>query len=147
MIEIDRAPLKQHEKLRAQKSLRAAGLKGGLTGTTFDELLDIEISSNIEDALADLKDQEKRFLDAQSFYELQKYRKLVQSILKLIMSEGFEVETIKRPRKENKANILLVNCINEKILLLTKAVTEHNKAFDLLKTIEEIRGLLLDLVY
>jgi len=41
----------------------------------------------------------------------------------------------------------IVEEIDSKLLALSEAVTRNNKAFDLLKTVEEIRGLLLDLQF
>jgi len=102
---------------------------------TFDVLLD------------DLKEVERTFLASQSFYELNRYKALVKKILKTILKEGFQVRILRRLRKD-RADFQIVEQINSKLVEISLEITKkNNKAFKLFKSIEEIRGLLVDLVY
>ena len=67
-------------------------------------------------------------------------------ILKMIMDESFSTVTLKRMRRD-RADYTIVQKINTRLDEITSAITKNNRAFDLMKTIEEIRGLLLDLKF
>jgi uncharacterized protein YaaR (DUF327 family) len=80
-------------------------------------------------------------------YYLNRYRSIVEKILKKILNEGFETQKLKRLRKD-KADFIIVKKINDKLFELAREITSrNNKAFNLLRTIEEIRGLVFDLLY
>jgi len=148
MIEITGARTPKDEKEKITKKGKLSSVKHG--GKTFSSELQktmaFDISGSIDELMEDLKDQEKRFLDAQSEYELLRYKALVQKIIKQILAEGLQEKTLKR-KKKNWGDYVIIEKINTRLLDLTDAITRQNKAFNLLKTIEEIRGLILDLVY
>jgi uncharacterized protein YaaR (DUF327 family) len=148
MIEKTLSDLSREEKLKIKGKKRAHA--GRATSGSFTQALDTSLSfdfqGSIDELMEDLRDQEKKFLDNQTNYELQRYKALVQKILKSILEEGFKTTTLKRPRR-NKADFTVIEKINARLLELTGAITRGNKAFNLLKSIEEIRGLLLDLAY
>ena len=148
MIEITGARTPKDEKEKITKKGKLSSVKHG--GKTFSSELQktmaFDISGSIDELMEDLKDQEKRFLDAQSEYELLRYKALVQKIIKQILAEGLQEKTLKR-KKKNWGDYVIIEKINTRLLDLTSAITRQNKAFNLLKTIEEIRGLILDLVY
>jgi len=103
-------------------------------------------SNTIDDLLSDLGDQGKRFLDSQSQYDLMKYKQVVQKLLKMILEDGFETVNLKRKRRD-RADFTVINSINSKLTEIQQAVIKDDKAFNLMKTIEEIRGLVFDLLY
>lgn len=148
MIEITGARTPKDEKDKITKKGKLSSVKHG--GKTFSSELQktmaFDISGSIDELMEDLKDQEKRFLDTQSEYELLRYKALVQKIIKQILAEGLQEKTLKR-NKKNWGDYVIIEKINTRLLDLTDAITRQNKAFNLLKTIEEIRGLILDLVY
>lgn len=148
MIEITGARTPKDEKDKITKKGKLSSVKHG--GKTFSSELQktmaFDISGSIDELMEDLKDQEKRFLDTQSEYELLRYKALVQKIIKQILAEGLQEKTLKR-KKKNWGDYVIIEKINTRLLDLTDAITRQNKAFNLLKTIEEIRGLILDLVY
>jgi uncharacterized protein YaaR (DUF327 family) len=148
MIEITGARTRKDEKEKITKKGKLTSVKrGGKTfSTELQKTMAIDIDGSIEELMLDLKDQEKRFLDKQTEYELLRYKALVQKIIKQILAEGLQEKTLKR-KKKNWGDYVIIEKINMKILDLTTAITKQNKAFNLLKTIEEIRGLILDLVY
>lgn len=148
MIEITGARTPKDEKDKITKKGKLSHVKRGSKtfSTELQKTMAIDVDGTIEELMEDLKDQEKRFLDKQTEYELLRYKALVQKIIKQIIAEGLQEKTLKR-KKKNWGDYVIIEKINTKILDLTNAITKQNKAFNLLKTIEEIRGLILDLVY
>ncbi len=136
------------ERSRIKGRARSSSVSAGKE--TFEsELvknLEFEFRGTVDELLMDLKEQEKRFLDQQSLYELEKYKSIVKKILKLVSEGSFETRTLKRTRRD-RADFTVVEIVNKKLLELSQAVTKGNKAFNFMKTIEEIRGLVFDLVY
>lgn len=121
--------------------------RGGKTfGAELNRTLAYEFSGTIEELLDELKDQEKRFLQNQSGNELERYKALLQTIIKSLLDDGLKEKTLKR-KKKNWGDFVIIEKINARLLELTEAITKGNRAFNLLKTMEEIRGLVLDLVY
>ncbi|HNW27498.1 MAG TPA: DUF327 family protein [Spirochaetota bacterium] len=148
MIEITGARTRKDEKEKISKKGRLSSVKHG-SKTFSSELhktMALDIEGTIDELMEDLKDQEKRFLEKQNDHELLRYKALVQKIIKQIIAEGLQEKTLKR-KKKNWGDYVIIEKINTKLLDLTSAITRQNKAFNLLKTIEEIRGLILDLVY
>lgn len=148
MIEINKTPVRGDEKgaVKRRKSAASVSPSGRSFNATLQKTIQHDIEGTIDQLMDDLRDQEKRFLQYQSDQELEKYRELVRKILSMILDEAFEEKTFKTRRK-NWGDYTIVEKINAKLLELTTAITRSNKAFDLMKTVEEIRGLLLDLVY
>lgn len=149
MIEITGARSRKDEQEKITKKGKLAAVKHG--GKTFSselqKTLADEFEGPIDKLMQDLKDQEKRFLEQQSEHEMNRYKALVQKILKSILDEGGVHERTLKRKKKNWGDYVIIDKINEKLLELTNAITKQNKAFNLLKTMEEIRGLILDLKY
>ena len=91
----------------------------------------------------DLHDQEKRFLEKRDLEELANYKALVQKLLTFISDSSFESKELSR-LKSTKAPFLITKKINEKLLEISQQISRGNKAFNLLKELDEIRGLILD---
>ena len=146
MIEKTSSELKKEEKLRIKSRRRPQNVSSDREsfGVSFGTAIDFHLHNDIDDLLEDLKHQEKRFIDTQTVYELNRYKAVVQKILTLAVNEGMKTRTLKRLRKD-RSDFTVVEKINEKLMEMQQAVTRNNRAFDLLKTIEEIRGLILDL--
>jgi uncharacterized protein YaaR (DUF327 family) len=128
---------------------RTSGASKGASQTSFDSILSDAVSTEtdlaVDSLMNDLSEQERRFLDYQSEYELNRYKLLLQKILKTLVSDSYQTKIIDR-RSRNRADYLIINQINEKIDSLAKIlVSPDNKAFSLMKTMEEIRGLIYDL--
>jgi uncharacterized protein YaaR (DUF327 family) len=152
MIEIPRADSRQQarEGVKARTRASSGGSKVSKFTTELDTRIALEFSGSIEELMTDLKDQEKRFLDSQSLYELEKYKALIKKILKMILENGFEsrrLDLTSREKRMGRAEKTVIDKIDENLIKLSQMITRSSDAFDLLKTIEEIRGLIFDLVY
>ncbi|MBN2403908.1 MAG: DUF327 family protein [Spirochaetes bacterium] len=148
MINVSPANAKKEENSRVKSKIKShnAGVNESFNSVLTDRI-SFEFQGSIDELLNDLKDEEKNFLTNQTLYFLNRYRSIVEKILKTIINEGYETVKLKRLRKD-KADFVIVNKINEKLFNIAREITnKNNKAFNLLKTIEEIRGLILDLLY
>jgi uncharacterized protein YaaR (DUF327 family) len=152
MIEIPRADSRQQarEGVKAKKRTVHGSLKVSRFTTELENRISLEFNGSIEELMNDLRDQEKKFLDLQSVYELEKYKALVKRILKMILDNGFETRKLdlsNREKRMGRAEKIIIKKIDENLIKLSQMITRSSDAFDLLKTIEEIRGLIFDLVY
>ena len=152
MIEIPRTGLKQQS--RADRKPAKRGGIGSTSSSKFSAELDNRITSDIrvdvDELIGDLLEQEKRFLDLQSIYELEKYKLLVRDILKMILDKGFQTQKLElssREKRLGRAEKTIVKQIDEGLIKLSAMITRSSDAFELMKQIEEIRGLIFDLVY
>lgn len=151
MIEISKTNMRQQARAggKSRKNTGIGSVSSGFA-SELGMLVRADFEGSIEELLDDLKDQEKKFLDLQSHYELQKYKALVKKILKMILEEGFENRTLDqtpRDKRLGKAEKTIINKIDENLIKLSEMITKSSDAFNFLKTIEEIRGLIFDLVH
>lgn len=152
MIEISRADSRQQarEGIKAKKRTSGSSLKISKFTTELENRISPEFTGSIDELMNDLREQEKRFLDMQSAYELEKYKALIKKILKMILENGFESRKLDltiREKRTGRAEKTIVKKIDENLIKLSLMITRSSDAFSLLKTIEEIRGLILDMVY
>jgi uncharacterized protein YaaR (DUF327 family) len=148
MIEITQARARkdEHEKITKKGKLGKVHRGGKTFSSELSKTMTQDFEGTIDELLGDLKEQEKRFLDQQTEYELNKYKALLHKVIKSILADGLREKVMKR-KKKGWGDLVVIEKIDEKLLDITTAITRKNKAFNFLKTIEEIRGLILDLVY
>jgi uncharacterized protein YaaR (DUF327 family) len=149
MIDISRTNGKRDDRTAIKKKRGASQVSrtGHDFRTELESAIGYEPEGGLDDMMRDLKDQERRFMDSQSLFEMNRYKAMVQKILKSILEESIETRTVKRFRRDNRADFTVAQIINQKLLELTREVTGGNPAFRLMKTMEEIRGLILDLTH
>ncbi|MCL2154763.1 MAG: YaaR family protein [Leptospirales bacterium] len=152
MIEIPKTDTRQtREGIKTKVKSSSRGAKISTFSTELENRITHEFHGSIEELMTDLKDQEKRFLDAQSLYELEIYKSLVKKILKMIIDNGFKTRKLDLTYRENQKGRgpekIVLDKIDENLIKLSQMITRSNEAFNLMKTIEEIRGLILDLTH
>jgi uncharacterized protein YaaR (DUF327 family) len=74
---------------------------------------------------------------------MQRYKALIQKIVKILVSEEYTVNVLQRKRRD-RADFIVIQKIENKLEAITNAYIK-NEAFNFLKTFDEIRGLILDL--
>lgn len=106
-----------------------------------------ETTKDLNALWRELPEIEKRFLDFASIENLEIYQKHIQAITKAVIDQNMRVETLSRKMKgEAKKIYHVVKIIDEKIQILAELImNEGNSAFKLLKSLTDIRGLLLDI--
>ena len=104
MIEIPRADLKQQPKtgIRSQKKSGISGTSNSKFAAEVDGIISSDYAGGIEELMTDLQDQEKRFLDSQSLYELERYKLIVKKILKMILEKSFESQKLEPSPREKR---------------------------------------------
>ena len=147
-MELNPVSAREQRKLDQKKTGRAHASSGPTFDAVVQETFETESNQAIDSLMNDLREQERRFVDLQTQVELDKYRKLLQRVLKMLSDGNYKSESLRRPRKGNiqREPYLIIRKINEKVDELARAlVSRDNKAFALMRTLEEIRGLILDL--
>jgi len=146
MIEILKTDGRKDDKTKVKKKRQTGSVSSSRNTfvTQLQDTLAFEIDGTIDELLTDLNEQEKRFLDIQSFFELSRYKSIIQKILRIVQQESFKTVKLRTSKKNVE---LVVQEIDARLLDITAAMTRNNKAFDFLKTIDEIRGLVLDLTH
>ncbi|MDI7189763.1 YaaR family protein [Leptospira santarosai] len=106
-----------------------------------------ETTKDLNSLWRELPDIEKKFLDLPSIGNLEVYQKHIKAITKAVIDQNMRVETLSRRMKgETKKIYHIVKIIDEKIQILAELImNEGNSAFKLLKSLTDIRGLLLDI--
>ena len=151
MIKITSNTIKNEERGQVKKrnSLSSTSDSGKSFKTQFESILGIRNEdSSVEGMMDSLREREQRFLDNQTIEEMNLYKTTVQRILKRILEESTQVKTIERRRTRNgKTPVVdIVEIVNQKLLDLSASITSK-KPFALMKTMDEIRGLILDLLH
>ena len=148
MIIINSANLKKEENSRVKSKVKSGHINPKESFShVLNEKISFEFSDAIEELLNDLDKEEKHFLENQSLFHLNRYKAIVEKILKIILDKGFETQKLKRLRRD-RADFVIVKKINTRLFEISKKITgPDNKAFNLLMAIEEIRGLVFDLLY
>ena len=152
MIEIPRADLKQRSRteIRSKKKSVISGTPGTKFAAEVEGIISSDYTGGIDELITDLHSQEKRFMDSQSLYELETYKLLVKKILKMILEKGFESQKLEpstREKRLGRAEKTIIKQIDDSLVDLSRMVTVKSDAFGLMKKIEEIRGLIFDLIY
>ena len=148
MINVTPANAKKEDNSKVKSKIKSHNAKLNESfNTVLTDRISFEFQGSIDELFNDLKDEEKDFLANQYLYYLNRYRSIVEKVLKKILNEGFETLKLKRLRRD-KADFVIVNKINDKLFEIAREITgKNNKAFNLLKSVEEIRGLIFDLLY
>lgn len=149
MIKIASTNMKKDDnsRIKSKKKSLPVKLREESFAIALQNRIKFNFQGDIDELLDELKEEEKHFLEKRSLYELNRYRSIVQKILRKILVEGLKTKSLTCPRRDN-ADFIIVQIVNSRLLDIAKEITkETNKGFNLLKAIEEIRGLILDLVY
>lgn len=105
-----------------------------------------EETREINELWQKLPDAEKNFLKEPNRHNLETYKILVKDITNAILKSNTELVQAKQRGRMDKKILMTVKVIDENIQILAMTMLNPaNSAFNLLKQIEKIRGLLLDL--
>lgn len=118
---------------------------------TFDELIDELIPQKKEPELNQLWKElpiiEKKLIENPTEESLEEYKQLIKKIAQILLEKNVKIETLKRRTQTGKEIILsYVKVIDDKLHKMMLAIqSKRNTAFEILRNLKEIRGLLLDL--
>ncbi|MFN3603931.1 MAG: DUF327 family protein [Leptonema sp. (in: bacteria)] len=140
------APIQKSENLKTKKILSEKKPK-----TSFEEfLLEVippEKESELFELWTQLPDIEKKLIQDPTEENLEIYQELVHKIAKQLLQKNLKIEQIKRKSSSGKEILLsYVKIIDEKLHKMMLAIqSKKNTAFEILRNLREIRGLLIDL--
>lgn len=114
----------------------------------FDKLLEItqteHIKLELNELLEEIDKTGKKFLSDTSLEHLKQYKSLIQTFLDTLIKKMFKVSNITSWRRHKEYTI--IEKINDRLEKLTRFVLEkEDQNINLLSTLDEIRGLLVDL--
>jgi uncharacterized protein len=105
-----------------------------------------EETREINELWQKLPDAERNFLQEPNRKNLETYKELVKDITNAIIKSNTSLVQARQRGRMDKKVLMTVKVIDENIQLLAMTMLNPaNSAFGLLKQIEKIRGLLLDL--
>ncbi|EIE02202.1 YaaR family protein [Leptospira licerasiae] len=107
-----------------------------------------ERTRDLNSLLRDLPDAERNFLKSPTYANLEVYKRIVQGILKEVLDRNTSIETLRtRARGGSEKVYQVVQIVDDKIQTLADFIVHpENSTFDLMKRMEDIRGLLVDLM-
>ena len=107
---------------------------------------DKEQTREINELWQKLPEMEKRFLASPSLENMNEYKKLVKDITNTILKNNTQLTQARQRGRNDKKILMTVKILDENIQILASTMlSPQNSAFSLLKQIERIRGLLMDL--
>jgi hypothetical protein len=119
---------------------------------SFLEILEAIVPSNKEETREinflwqKLPEVEKKFLSEPNQNNLNTYKELIKEITNAIIKKNMKLSMARQRGRADKKILMTVKIIDENIQLLAMTMLNPaNSAFSLLKQIEKIRGLLMDI--
>lgn len=152
MIHIKKTTSKKSitEKLKSLKHSHASGTEKVTIQQSpfFDKLLEVtqveHIKMELSKLLEEIDSAGRRFSSEPDMDNLKQYKTLITSFLDITVNKMFKIRNITNWIKNKE--YVLIEKINEKLAALTHFVLEkQNENINLLSTLDEIRGLLVDL--
>ncbi len=139
--------IKSFKKPKTSKSSRVSIQQSPF----YDRLLEVteikEVHLELDKLIEQIDEVGKRFAKKPDIQNLQEYKSLIKAFLDTVIQKMFKIKEKTGPRSWVKQKVLItVEKINKKLEQLTKFILEkENENINLLATLDEIRGLLIDL--
>lgn len=139
----------ESNKIEKNKNKKITDRKAN--STPFEELLFQVVPPEKEPELfelwSELPNVEQKLIQDPTEENLEVYKNLVQKIASQLIKKNLKLEQIKRKTSSGKEVLLsYVKIIDEKLHKMMLAIqSKKNTAFEILKNLKEIRGILIDL--
>jgi len=150
MIELEKTN-KNKKSLEIKNRKKKKKIPGNLNivqSRFYDELKLVEtedIRIEFNKLVEEITEQGKRFYKNPLYKELKTYKSMIKKFIEYVTDNMFVVEHYTGGRMRKKI-YTLTKIINNKLEALTKLIMSQQKEnIDLLSTLDEIRGLLVDL--
>ncbi|MCW7480125.1 YaaR family protein [Leptospira kanakyensis] len=105
-----------------------------------------EETRELNELWKDLPDLEKELIKDPNHRNLESYKKHIKQIAELILKKNYKVMQAPQRGRNDQKDVRYVKVVDEKLDLLAKTMfSPNNSAFVILKQLDEIRGLLIDL--
>ena len=144
-----------NSRRRTTQKTASPARKGGGTpkASVFQNMMDAvlppekEANFDLNRLWKELPEIERDLLDQQSQENLERYRRIVSQIAKMTLKKNISFEKMKQRKRNGKViELSVVKYIDERLQKMVLVLASpQNSAFSLLRNIEEIRGMLMDL--
>ena len=107
----------------------------------------IEGNQNLHELWSMLPEREKNLIENPSNKNLEDYREVVRQIASQTLNKNVRLKKIYRKNRRNeKVELHVIEYLDSRIQKMAVMMhSRENSAFNILKTLDEIRGILLDL--
>lgn len=104
-----------------------------------------ENTKELNELWKDLPDLEKKLISDPNHKNLKEYKDHIKQIASLILKKNYKVQQAPLRGRNDQKDIRFVKVIDEKLDILASTMfSPSNSAFTILKQLDEIRGLLID---
>ncbi len=106
-----------------------------------------ENTKDLNELWRHIPELEKEFLKTPSYENLEKYKAHIKTITEIVLQKNHKLVQARQRGRTDKKILMSVKIVDEKLQILTLTMlSPNNSAFNLLKQMEEIRGLLMDMM-
>jgi len=139
-------------KKSSTRSASSRKIEGKTEKSPFLQILEEVLPSDdaslkdLNELFSKLPEAEKNLIDTQSEENLNIYKQLIRAIARETLQHNMRVEKHFKKNKSNQTvELSVVKIADERLHQMTLLIrSKNNTAFSILKTMQEIRGLLLD---
>ncbi|MCZ8341614.1 MAG: DUF327 family protein [Leptospira sp.] len=104
-----------------------------------------ENTKELNELWKDLPDLEKKLIADPNHKHLNEYKEHIKQIASLILKKNYKIQQAPLRGRNDQRDIRFVKIVDEKLDILAKTMfSPSNSAFAILKQLDEIRGLLID---
>ena len=135
-----------------KKTEQALDLTPSTKPSSFEDMLEqvIPISNektkDIHLLWRELPSIEKQFISEPNNENLKLYKEYITSIMELTLKQNTVIKNISFRRRDDDQTFQIIKVINQELHMLNHIIIKkENAAFNLMKKIENIKGLLLDI--
>ncbi|MCU0823300.1 MAG: YaaR family protein [Leptospira sp.] len=104
-----------------------------------------ENTKELNELWKDLPDLEKKLISDPNHKNLNEYKEHIKQIASLILKKNYKIQQAPLRGRNDQRDIRFVKIVDEKLDILARTMfSPSNSAFTILKQLDEIRGLLID---
>lgn len=104
-----------------------------------------ENTKELNELWKDLPDLEKKLISEPNHKNLNEYKEHIKQIASLILKKNYKIQQAPLRGRNDQRDIRFVKIVDEKLDILARTMfSPSNSAFTILKQLDEIRGLLID---
>ncbi|MBN2509866.1 MAG: YaaR family protein [Spirochaetales bacterium] len=141
------------DKKKIEKKGRTGGVFGSLLESRKSEFLDFfrsDAGASLEELLDAVHIEGERLAEKPVYSQIVSYKKAVGDFLRYVISNGLELKAVEGTRLsifKKQKKYIIIHSINERLDRLAAGILQNQlKQLDILARVEEIQGLVVDLL-
>lgn len=145
MLRVDSNNITNHSSTRVSNLNSKLENSERKKGNSFESTLKAKSSEDLAKILKDIKDKGKRLIKSQNYMDALSYKKVIQNYLSEVVNHMYTVT--KGSSFWGNKYYSVVEVIDKELESMTSALLSNEKEnIDILKNIDKIEGLLVELV-